>query len=102
MDNLIKKLQDEAGLTEEQALKTLTVLKDYMDKEGLDIDWEKFFKGKYNDFVEKAKSFYENYTQHAEEYSNKLADKVEDIAIQAKRTARDLGQKASHMLKNED
>jgi len=102
MESLIKKLQEEAGLTEEQAIKALSVLKDYMDKENLEIDWQKFFKGKYIEFKEKTKSFYDNYTQHAEEYSNKLADKAEDFAIQARRTARELGNKASEMFKNED
>jgi len=102
MDNLIKKLQDEVGLSEEEALKTLSVVKEYMDKEGLDIDWEKFFKGKYSDFKDKVKSLYDSYTQHAEDYSYKIADKVEDLATQAKRTARDLTNKASHLLKDEE
>lgn len=102
MDNLIKKLQEEVGLTEEQALKTLSVVKQHMDTEGVDIDWEKLFKGKYNEFVDTVKSFYDNYSQHAEEYSNKLADKVEDLAQQAKKTAQDLTKKASDLLKDKE
>ena len=102
MENLIKKLQDEVGLSQEQAIKTMSIVKDYMDKEGIEIDWEKFLKGKYQDLFSRAKSLYENYTQKTEEYSYKIADKVEDIAIQAKRTARDLSNKASNLLKDED
>lgn len=102
MDNLIKRLQEEAGLTEDQAIKSLSVIKSFMDKEDIKIDWEHFFKGKYSDFVDKAKSLYKNYTEHAEDYSTKIADKVEDMATQAKRTARDISSKASSLLKDED
>ena len=101
MENLIKKLQSEAGLTEEQALKALSVVKQHMDTEGIDIDWEKLFKGKYNEFKDTVKSLFENYSQQAEEYSNKLTDKVEDLATQAKRTAQDLANKASNLLKDD-
>ncbi|MFR9166233.1 MAG: hypothetical protein ACLVKO_08505 [Dysgonomonas sp.] len=102
MDDLITKLETEAGLTHEQAIKVISVMKDYMDNEGMDVDWEKFFKGKYKEFLSKTKAFYNNYTQHAEDYSYKIADKVEDMAIQAKRTARDISKKASDLLKNEE
>lgn len=102
MENLIKKLEQEVGLTHEQAIKTVSVIKDFMDKEGIDIDWEHFFKGKYNDFLSKVKSLYGSYSEHAEEYSNKIADKVEDIADQAKKTAKDLSDKASNLMKGED
>lgn len=98
MENLLKRLQDEAGLTEEQAAKAFTVVKDFMDKEGFDIDWEKFFKEKYKDFKGQAKTFFDVLSDKAGKYSNKLEDKVEDLTIQAKRTARDLSQKASEML----
>ncbi len=98
MDNLLKRLQEEAGLTEDQAVKALVVVKDYMDKEGFEIDWEKFFKGKYGDLKGQAKSLLEVLSKKANEYSNKLEDKMEDITIQAKRTARDLSQKASEYL----
>lgn len=98
MENLLKRLQDEAGLSEEQAAKTLSVVKDFMDKEGFEIDWEKFFKEKYKDFRGQAKSFFDVLSVKASRYSEKLEDKVEDLTIQAKRTARDLSQKASDML----
>ncbi len=98
MENLLKKLQEEAGLSEEQAAKALVVVKDFMDKEGFDIDWEKFFKGKYDDFKGQAKSFFDILSDKASKYSDKLEDKVEDLTIQAKRTARDLSQKASELL----
>jgi hypothetical protein len=73
-----------------------------MDKEGLDIDWEKFFKVKYGDMKEQAKSFFDVISDKASKYSTKLEDKVEDITIQAKRTARDLSQKASEILDDDN
>lgn len=101
MENLLKRLQEEAGLSEEQAVKVVTIVKDFMDKEGLEIDWEKFFKGKYGDLKEQAKSLFDVISHKAREYSDKIEDKVEDLTIQAKRTARDLSQKASDYLDDE-
>ncbi len=101
MEKLLKRLQDEAGLTEEQAAKAFAVVKDFMDREGFDIDWEKFFKDKYEDFKGQAKHFFDILSDRAEKYSHKLEDKVEDLTVQAKRTARDLSQKASEMLDDE-
>jgi len=101
MENLLKKLQEEAGLSEEQATKALVVIKDFMDKEGFEIDWEKFFKVKYEDLKGQAKSLFDTISAKATEYSAKLEDKVEDITVQAKRTARDLSQKASDYLDDE-
>ncbi|SHF30301.1 hypothetical protein [Dysgonomonas macrotermitis] len=98
MENLLKKLQEEAGLSEEQAVKSLKVVKDFMDKEGIEIDWEKFFKGKYTDLKGQAKSLFDTLSHKAREYSDIIEDKVEDLTIQAKRTARDLSQKASEIL----
>lgn len=98
MENLLKRLQDEAGLTEEQATKTVSIIKDFMDKEGFEIDWEKFFKEKYTNLQGQAKSLFDVISKKANEYSNKIEDKVEDLGIHAKRTARDLSQKASDLL----
>lgn len=98
MENLLKRLQEEAGLTEEQSVNAMKVIKDFMDKEGIEIDWEKFFKEKYSDLRGQAKSLFDTFSKKAREYSDKIEDKVEDITIQAKRTARDVAQKASDIL----
>lgn len=102
MENLLKKLQDEAGLTEEQAVKTLSIVKDFMDKEDLNIDWEKFFKSKYENLSGQAKSFFDVLSEKASQYSNKLGDKVEDLASQAKHATKDLTQKASDYLDDDN
>lgn len=98
MENLLKRLQEEANLSEEQAVKVMTIVKDFMDKEGVDIDWDKFFKEKYGDLKDQAKSLFDVISNKAREYSDKIEDKVEDLTVQAKRTARDLSQKASDYL----
>lgn len=95
MENLIKKLQDEVGLTQDQAIKTISVVKDYMDKEGLEIDWEKFFKGKSEDFVEKAKGLFQNMSKQTQSYTDKIVDKVDDFTDKARKSAHDLSQKAA-------
>lgn len=98
MEDLLKRLQNEAGLNEDQSIKAMEIIKDFMDKEGIEIDWEKFFKEKYVDLKGHAKSLFEVFSHKTREYSNVIEDKVEDFSIQAKRTARDLAQKASDLL----
>ena len=95
MENLVKKLQDEVGLTEEEAIKTLSIVKQFMDDEGLEIDWNKFFKGKYEDFADSVKRIYEKATTQSQVYTDKFADKVENLAAKAKKGAHDLSQKAA-------
>lgn len=98
MENLITKLQDEVGLTEEQAIKSLKMVKEYMDQEGIEIDWDKFFKGKFEDFKSQSQSFFKNIMSKAHDYSNKIGDKVEDLTEQAKDKAHDLSQKAADYI----
>lgn len=89
MENLIKKLQDEAGLTNEQAVKAVSVVKDYMDKEGLDIDWDKFFKGKTDDFLSKARNLFSDVSKQTQSYTDRFVDRVDDIADKARKKASD-------------
>lgn len=101
MEDLVKKLQDEVGLTEDEAIKTLSIIKNYMDDEHLEIDWDKFFKGKYGDFSNKVKSIYENVTSQGKSYTDKFADKVGDLADKARKSAHDLTQKAADILSDD-
>lgn len=102
MENLIKRLQEEVGLTEEQALQTVAVVKDFMDKEDISVDWNKFFKGKYEEFRTKTKSFMKGVSHKVDSLSDKVFDKAEDIATHTKRTARDLSKKIYDKLNDED
>ncbi len=96
--DLIKRLENEVGLSEEQAIKTISIIKEQMDKEGLEIDWEKFFKGKTEDFLEKAKSLFSSVSKQTQSYTDKLVDKVDEFADKARKGARDLGQKANDLF----
>jgi len=89
MENLIKKLQVEVGLTEDEAIKTVSVVKDYMDKEGLEIDWDKFFKGKSEEFLSKAKVLFSDVSKQTQSYTDKFVDKVDEFADKARKKASD-------------
>ncbi len=95
MENIIKRLQEEAGLSEEQAIKALTVVKDFMDKEGLSIDWSKFFKGKYEDLTDSLKELYKKVTGQSQTYSEKISDTVDNLTNKVRKGAHDLSQKAA-------
>lgn len=90
MENILEKLQNEVGLTKDQAMKTLSVLKDFMDKENIHIDWNKFFKGKYENMKESISTFFSNMSDKAEDFGNKISDKVGDISAEAKRKIKDV------------
>lgn len=90
MEKLIERLQEEAQLTQEQAIKAISVMKDYMDKEEIDIDWEKFFKGKSEDFIEKARNLFSTVSKQTHSYTDNIVDKIDDFADKVKKGAKDL------------
>ncbi|MDL2290187.1 hypothetical protein LJB95_02150 [Paludibacteraceae bacterium OttesenSCG-928-F17] len=100
MENLIKRLQNEAGLTEEQAHKAWEIMRDFLDEEGF-VDYNKIFKDKYDEFKDSTKSFITDVSGKAEDFGEKVADKVSDMSIHAKRMARDFSKKMYEEL-NED
>ena len=73
MEDLIKELQEKAGLTRDQAIRSIEVVKDYMKQNGTDVDWEKFFKEKLEDVRSKVITV-----------STKIANTVDDLANQAR------------------
>ncbi len=95
MENLVKRLQNEAGLTEDQAYRSLSVIKDFADKEGLKIDWPEFFKGKTENMKEESKDFFDNVSDKAKEWGDKVSDKADDLADDAKRSAHNFSEKVS-------
>lgn len=98
MEDLLKKLQEEVGLSKEQSVEAVKIVKEFMDKEGIEIDWNKFFKEKYENLRGNSKTLFDTLSDKAQKYSTKLEDKAEDLTIQAKRAVRDLSQKASDFL----
>lgn len=73
MEDLVKELQEKVGLTRDQAIRAIEVVKDYMKENGSEIDWEKFFKEKLEDVRSKVITV-----------STKIADTVDDLASHAK------------------
>ena len=73
MDDMIKELQEKAGLTRDQAIRSIEVVKDYMKQNGSEVDWEKFFKEKLEDVRSKVITV-----------STKIADTVDDLANHAR------------------
>lgn len=95
MENIVERLQKEAGLSEEQAIKALSVVKDFMDKEGLSIDWSKFFKTKYEDLTDSLKELYKKLTDQSQSYTEKISDTVENLTSKVRKGAHDISQKAA-------
>lgn len=100
--NLIENLQQKAGLTEEQSLKAVAVMKNYMEKEGIDIDWEKFFKGHYEKYMNKSKDLMNQLKGKVDSLSDEFNDKIDDLSTQAKHKARDLTKKVYDKLNDEE
>lgn len=90
MEKLIERLQEEAQLTQEQAIKAISIMKDYMDKEEMNIDWEKFFKGKSEDFIVKARSLFSTVSKQTHSYTDNIVDKIDDFTDKVKKGAQDL------------
>lgn len=101
MENLVNRLRDEADLTEEQAIKVLSIVKDYMDNNDVKIDWNKFFKGKLDEFSLKFQELSNKVNEKAEPYVDKVSEAVDDFVAKAKRSAHDLSMKAADFFEEE-
>lgn len=102
MENLVEKLQKEVGLSEEQSLQVISVVKEFMDDEGITIDWDKFIKGKYKALIKQANEKFKSAARKMDDLSDELSDKMEDFATQTKRKARDLSKKVYDALDEEE
>lgn len=95
MENLIEKLETEAGLTTEQALRTVKVVQEYMKDNDLTIDWSDFLKAK-SEKVSKATQDAFNqlfrdsdWLDEALENVNAFAEKAKEKINQARNAAAD-------------
>ena len=95
MEELVKRLQEEAGLTQEQAIDAVAVLKNYMDSEEVEVDWDKFFKQKLEDLKEKSTNLYNNASKQTQGLTDKVINKVDELADKARKGAHDISQKAA-------
>lgn len=95
MEALIKKLQEEVDITEDQAIKALTVIKGELEKGNFDIDWNKLLKLKYGEAVGKTKEALDEVSTEAQKLADKLADKADVLADSAREKLRDISLKAA-------
>ena len=105
MKNLIQRLQAEAELTEDQALRTIDVFISYLDEEGVKVNWKKLLTEKEDNLSEKAKSFFDScksLVKHTQDYTEKLADKIDDLAVKTKKNTQDFNKKAHDFFEKED
>lgn len=96
MENLIKKLETEVGLTNEQALKAIKVFQEYMKDNDLTIDWGDFLKAKSekvseatqkafgqlfgdDDWFEKASKNLDSFTDKAKQKINEARNAAADF-----------------------
>lgn len=95
MEELLKKLQEEVDITERQAIKVIAVMKEEMEKGNLDIDWNKFMKGKYGDFLDKAKGVFGEASEEVSKLAGNLSGKADSFGDTAREKLRDISQKAA-------
>ncbi len=98
METLLTKLKNEVGLSDEQALKVMSCITDYMQENGLQPDWEKFLKGKAKNLMDTAKSAFDDFSHKAQDYADKIGDKVEDWADKAQDSVEDLSEEAKQKV----
>lgn len=98
MENLIKRLEKEAGLTQEQAIKAIITIKDFMDKENVKVDWGKFVKDKYEDLTQMLKDIPNKVNEKAQPYTEKISEAIDSAVSKARKSAHDISQKAAEFF----
>ncbi len=91
MKNLITKLQNEAGLTKDQAQMAVGIFRDYLIECEDDPDLVEALKVKAGHVAKSAKSKYNDLTEQADEMAGNIQEKVSNISNKA-------GDKADEML----
>ncbi len=93
MKDLITRLQNEAGLDNDQARKAVGIFRDYLVECDDDPDLMEALKVKATHAAKTAKSKYEDFTEQAENVVDKVGDTVTSMANKA-------GDKAEELLDN--
>ncbi|MCD7971354.1 MAG: hypothetical protein LUG18_01625 [Candidatus Azobacteroides sp.] len=98
MENLLHRLENEAGLSQQQAVESMRVMKSYLDDEGANVDWNHLFKGELEDGKEKADGFFDNLADKTRDMADKVKDKLQDWGHDAKDQAQDVASDADNYL----
>lgn len=98
MESLVTKLEREAELTYEQAVKAVECFRNYIVENDLEPDWDKFFRSKAQHLSQKAK-------QALNEISGKnqsWGDKLDDFTDKAKQTITEARSRAADFIAPKD
>lgn len=109
MEKLVTKLQNEVGLTYEQAIHTIACVKEYLQENGFEPEWDDFLKNKAKTlsdsarekldvFTRRAQDVTEKVTERVGDWADKAGDKVEDFTDKAKEKIKDARHKAADFI----
>ncbi len=109
MDSLVTRLEQEVGLTHEQAVNAVKCIRKYLNENGLDPDWEEFLEAQAHKLSISAKTALDELTGKTQTWGAKLDDwadkahgKLEDLGDKAKQTIKDVRNKAADFIADKD
>jgi len=109
MESLVKKLQTEANITEEQATQVLKTIRSYMKENDIQIDWSDFMESKAKKLSDSTKKFLNDFLMKAQgvgdrldQWADKTQDKLDDLSDKTKNKLDDLGEKAKETFQGTD
>ncbi len=100
MENLITKLQEEVGLTSEQAQNAVECMKKYMLENDMVPDWDDFFRAKAQKMTDKAKETYAHVSEKVSENSKEWTEKINDFTEKSSTAIDELSDKAAEKIKD--
>ncbi len=95
---LIKKLQNEVGLTYEQARQTVGCVRDYIVENQGSPDWDTFLKNKVVGYTEKAKEVKQSVTEKVSDLKDKAINALDDLSDKTQDKINDLRSKAADFI----
>ncbi|MCL1942506.1 MAG: hypothetical protein FWF54_03030 [Candidatus Azobacteroides sp.] len=100
MDTLVTKLRNEVGLTYEQAIHSITCVKEYLQENGPEPDWDAFLCHKAKTFSDSAKEKLDLLTRKAQDITEKMIETMDDWADKtgAKEKIKDARYKAADFI----
>ncbi len=102
MESLVTKLENEVGLSHEQALKTIGCVRSYMIENDLELDWEEFIESKAKKMSESAKQAWYELSGKSQTWADKAQDTIEEWSDKAKQTIKDARNKAADFIADKD
>lgn len=105
MDSLVKRLENEVGLTSEQATKVIRCIRSYMKDNDIQPDWDEFLEAKAKKLSGSAQIFIDellgktkSVTDQLDEWADKAQDKLDDLSDEAQKKWDDVRHKAADFI----